>query len=495
MSPTSQSGGAGALVASPPSVRVNDANGNPVANVQVTFAVASGGGQLSGATPTTNAQGVATVGSWRLGATTGVNTVTATVTGVPSITFSATAMAGPPAAMLVTNGDNQVVPINRPAPIPPQVVVREASGNPVAGVTVTFAVGIGGGTVIGANQTTDANGLAAVGAWFMGATPGPNTLIASSGTLAPVTFNATATAGPPVSMQAVSLISQGGTAGANALSAPSVVVRDALGNPSVGIQVTFSVTAGGGALVGPVKVTGVDGIATVTTWTLGPASVVNVVSATAPGLPSVTFAATTVGAATQVVVLAGNAQAAVQGTLLPVQPAVRVLDAAGTGVPGTSVTFAVTAGGGSVSGATQLTDVTGVATVGGWTLGSAATQTLVATVNAGGVAGNPVTFTASAATQIAVVAAPATANLGANFNITVELRNAANILSQASGVPLTIAIQTGAGTLGGTATVNTNANGQVTFTISVTGGGAGNRTFRITGTGLTQAITGNINIS
>ena len=494
VSPTSQSGGAGALVASPPSVRVNDANGNPVANVQVTFAVTGGGGQLTGATPTTNAQGVATVGSWRLGATTGVNTVTATVTGVPSLTFSATATAGPPAAMLVANGDNQVVPISRPAPIPPQVVVRDAGGNPVAGVTVTFTIGSGGGTVIGGTQTTDANGIAAVGAWFMGGTPGPNTLIASSGTLAAVTFSATATAGPPVSMQAVSLVSQGGTAGGNALSAPSVVVRDALGNPAAGVQVTFTVTAGGGTLVGPVKLTGVDGIATVTTWTLGPTPAVNVVTASATGLPAVTFTATAVGAAAQVVTFAGNAQAAVQGTQVSVKPAVRVLDAAGTGVPGATVTFAVTAGGGNVSGAAQITDLNGIATVGGWTLGSAATQTMTATVNAGGVAGNPVTFTASAATQIVVVSAPTTASLNTNFNITVELRDAANVLSQASGVPLTIAIQTGGGTLTGVATVNTNASGQVTFTIQV-GGAAGIRTFRITGAGLTQAITGNINIS
>jgi adhesin/invasin len=394
----------------------------------------------------------------------------------------------------VANGDNQTVPINRPAAIPPQVVVRDASGNPVAGVTVTFTIGTGGGTVIGGTQTTDASGLAAVGAWFMGGAPGPNTLIASSGTLAPVTFSATATAGPPVSMQAVSLVSQGGTAGGNALSAPSVIVRDALGNPAAGVQVTFSVTAGGGSLVGAVKLTGVDGIATVTTWTLGPTPAVNVVTASATGLPSVTFTATAVGAAAQVVVFAGNNQAAVQGTQVPVKPAVRVLDASGTGVPGATVTFAVAAGGGSVSGGAQVTDLNGIATVGGWTLGSTATQTMTATVNAGGVSGNPVTFTASAATQIVVVAAPTNASLNTNFNITVELRDAANAVSQAGGVPLTIAIQTGGGTLSGITTVNTNASGQVTFTIQV-GGSAGVRTFRITGTGLTQAITGNINIS
>jgi adhesin/invasin len=496
VSATTQSAGAGELVASPPSVRVNDANGNPVPNVQVTFSVTGGGGALTGATPTTNAQGIATVTSWRLGGVTGNNTVSASVTGVSSsVTFSATGTAGPPVLLEISAGDDQLVPINRPAPVAPQVVVRDANGNPVSGVNVTFTVGAGGGVVISGNQTTNSAGLATVGAWFMGGTPGPNTLVASAPGLGSVTFNATATAGPPVSMQAVSVVSQNGTAGNNVASPPSVVVRDALGNAAAGVEVTFTVSGGGGAVVDPVQITGFDGVATVTAWTLGVTPGINTVVASSPGLPSVTFTASSVGPPSQIVLFAGGGQAAVQGTAVPVRPAVRVLDAAGSGVPGAAVTFAVAGGGGSVTGASQTTDVNGIATVGNWTLGSTLGQALTATASAGGVAGNPVSFTASAATQIVVTAAPASASLNTNFNITVELRDAGNILSQAVGVPLTINLQTGAGTMAGTATINTNANGMVTFTIQVNGGGAGNRTFRITGAGLTQAITGNINIS
>ena len=61
--------------------------------MSVTFAVASGGGSATGLTPTTNAGGIATVGSWTLGASPGANTLTATtsagITGSP-LTFSAT---------------------------------------------------------------------------------------------------------------------------------------------------------------------------------------------------------------------------------------------------------------------------------------------------------------------------------------------------------------------------------------------------------------------
>src|SRR5207253_874745 len=65
-SATSQSATAGTAVGTPPSVIVKDANGNPVAQVAVTFAVAPGNGTITGGSQTTNTSGVATVGSWTL---------------------------------------------------------------------------------------------------------------------------------------------------------------------------------------------------------------------------------------------------------------------------------------------------------------------------------------------------------------------------------------------------------------------------------------------
>jgi alpha-tubulin suppressor-like RCC1 family protein len=90
-----QSAAPGASVALPPSVKVTDASTNPVADVQVAFAVASGGGSITGATQRTNASGIATVGSWTLGSTPGPNTLTATAVGLTGspVTFTATATA------------------------------------------------------------------------------------------------------------------------------------------------------------------------------------------------------------------------------------------------------------------------------------------------------------------------------------------------------------------------------------------------------------------
>ena len=76
---------------------------------------------------------------------------------------------------------------------PPSVVVRDQSGQPLAGVRVTFSVGSGGGTVTGGNATTDASGIATVGSWTLGPALGTNTLLAKTGNLPPVTFSANAT--------------------------------------------------------------------------------------------------------------------------------------------------------------------------------------------------------------------------------------------------------------------------------------------------------------
>ena len=76
-----------------------------------------------------------------------------------------------------------------------------------------------------------------------------------------------------------------------------------------------------------------------------------------------------------------------------------LVDADGQPIAGATVTFAVGATGGTVSGASQTTDALGIATVGGWTLGSAigVDYTLVATVSGNGIANNPITFTARTA--------------------------------------------------------------------------------------------------
>lgn len=492
---TSQTGIIGTPVPILPSVRVNDANGNPVANVPVAFVVTAGNGTITGNTQLSNASGVVTLTSWTLGNTAGANQVSAGVTGANTVVFNVTATAGPATQMTIAAGNNQTVQAGRITAVPPSVVVRDAQGNAVAGAIVTFAVSSGGGSVIGARQTTDATGTAEAGGWILGTTPGPNSLTASSAGVSSVTFGATGTAGVPVSMVANSSVAQSAAAGTAVTARPSVIVRDLAGNAVPGVAVTFTVSSGGGTITGSPATTDAAGVATLTSWVLGATAGANSVTASANGLPSVTFNATgTAGVPATVAIVSGDNQVGVQGTPLVNRPTVRVSDANGNRVVGATVTFAVTGGGGSLTGATQATDAAGEATVGSWVLGNLAPNTMTATVTGTGITNNPITFNAQSATQIVVTSIPtAPVASGAAFSVIVQLQNAAGAPVLLTGVSLTVAISTGPTGLGGTLTVTTNALGVAGFTnLTLTGSGA--RTLTISGTGLTAGVTGTITV-
>ena len=79
----------GTQVTELPSVLVTDGSGRPMTGVAVTFAVTTGGGSVTGGSATTGSDGIATVGSWTLGAAPEGNTVTATTAGLPAVTFTA----------------------------------------------------------------------------------------------------------------------------------------------------------------------------------------------------------------------------------------------------------------------------------------------------------------------------------------------------------------------------------------------------------------------
>ena len=149
LSDQDQTATAGTAVAEPPSVRVTDEWGNPVAGVGVTF-TAFPVGSVTGSPATTDANGVATVGNWTLGTTTGLfrerlQTVTATA-GQLSTTFTGRAVAGPPVSVTVRPRGGST-----PFEAPPkeslnvgeeqtfEAIVYDAYGNTVYGQTVNFS--------------------------------------------------------------------------------------------------------------------------------------------------------------------------------------------------------------------------------------------------------------------------------------------------------------------------------------------------------------------
>jgi len=87
---TTYTGSVGTVVSPAPSVTVVDAGQNPLSGVPVTFTVLQGAGKLQDSIITTDANGIARVGSWTLGLP-GVNRVTARINDTTGTVFTAAA--------------------------------------------------------------------------------------------------------------------------------------------------------------------------------------------------------------------------------------------------------------------------------------------------------------------------------------------------------------------------------------------------------------------
>ena len=169
------------------------------------------------------------------------------------------------------------------------VLVRDQNGADLAGVTVTFSVTAGGGTLSAEATTTDAHGRAA-STLTLGSQPGPNRVEVTVAGLEPVTFTAVGLA-VPRTVEKISGDEQQGSAG-DALDESFVVeVRDQNGNTMAGARVTFAATTGGGTLSVTRSTTNAQGRAA-TTLTLGRTPGANIVEVTVAGLEPVTFTAT-----------------------------------------------------------------------------------------------------------------------------------------------------------------------------------------------------------
>jgi hypothetical protein len=285
LSGDAQTGTAGTNLPAPIRVRALDRLSSPVPGITITLAVSAGGGSLSATTLVTGADGTATA-TWKVGTVAGAaNTVTATASGVAAVTFTATVVAGPPVTISIVAGDRQSAGVGTAVPVAPAVRVIDSFGNPVKNTSVVFTVTTGGGTLTGSAATTDNNGVAAVSSWILGE-PGTNTMTASvpgSGAT-PAVFTAT---GIPSSGASSIQPSAGEDQAARANTAvptpPAVVVRDAAGNPLVGLPVVFTATTGGGSVTGASTTTDAGGVARVGSWVLGPVLTLNTLTATVSG--------------------------------------------------------------------------------------------------------------------------------------------------------------------------------------------------------------------
>ena len=153
-----QSALAGTPLAEPLVVQVLDGQSNPIPNRAVTWIPGSGDGSVDPQNTTTDAQGFAST-RWTLGPAAGANSLNAVVSGVETVTFTATGTAGAPSA---STSEVTAAPttINAGGTSTITVTVRDASNNPVAGASVTVSASGSGNTITPGTASTNASGVA-----------------------------------------------------------------------------------------------------------------------------------------------------------------------------------------------------------------------------------------------------------------------------------------------------------------------------------------------
>lgn len=251
-----QIGAAGQQLGAALEVTVKDASGSPVANVTVTWAVASGGGSVTPGSNTTGADGKATA-TRTLGPSAGAQTATATVSGVTPATFHHIAQIQG-ATQIAANGplvhNDSVLSTASYA-----AVVRDQNSQVVAGVIVTWSVTGGGGVLSQSADTTDVNGIVSTNL-TLDQTAGPRSVLATVTGLqgSPVTFVENGVAGNATQASRNSPDPQVGPVSSPLPFPLSVLVKDAYNNPKPGASVTWKLEGLG---TPPPSTTNASGIA------------------------------------------------------------------------------------------------------------------------------------------------------------------------------------------------------------------------------------------
>ena len=159
------------------------------------------------------------------------------------------------------SGDSQTDTVLTTLDLPYRVLVTR-DGAPASGVSVSWSVPAGQGSVSAASTTTGADGIASV-TRTLGPTAGTQTAQASTaGTSTTASFSATATAGNAAVLEFASATSR--TWAVNASLTHSVRAEDARGNAKQGVTVAWAVHQGTGTFTPVQNTTGADGVASST---------------------------------------------------------------------------------------------------------------------------------------------------------------------------------------------------------------------------------------
>lgn len=394
-------------------IQVNDVNGNPAANVPVTFSITQGSGTIncggdfqdgtvcpSGAqqgttvsmfTNTAGQAGVQFLGSAVSPGNSYLQTTISAgpnITGVNNASFVITSIPGAPpsgigyppiplvtliapvlttSGRIVTGGAGQVIT----GAIQIQVVsiagAQQGQGVPNVALNVSGLSGTSApyATCNGGTPLTDANGFATcdlVMGNVVSTTPTPLNVNVGNAVNTP-TIDIVVNQGPPSKITVIQGNNQTGKPGA-AVSLPLVgLVTDSAGTPIANASVTWKVTKGSATLSNSSTTTDTNGRAT-TNVTFGQTAGTVQVTLTAgsgTGAPSVTFTLTSSVPFGSMTGVSGSGQTAIVSTQFSQPLIVLVKDNTGNPLPGVPVTFAVTSGSASVGTTNATTNSQGQA--------------------------------------------------------------------------------------------------------------------------------------
>lgn len=283
-----QTGNAGTTLPVPITiVATNPYTGSPVSGVTVTFSDGGKHGTFSSPTAVTNSNGQAS-SSYKLPTLPQTVTITVSSPGYASATFTEQDNVGPVASLAVVSGSKQVGTVGTTLPLPIVIRAKDAVGNLVTGVSVSFTDGSGG--TFNPNPAITASTGQATTSYTLPTVAKSLTVVASSGSVS-VNVSEQATAGAATTMSVVQGNSQ--TAHVNTKLPKSLVVgvSDKYGNGITGVTVTFTDNGAAGTFSTTTPVTNAHGQATVTYTTPSQMGTVTI-NATYSTLPSAVFTET-----------------------------------------------------------------------------------------------------------------------------------------------------------------------------------------------------------
>src|SRR5438132_611587 len=461
----------------------------------VTLAIGTnpGGGALAGTTTVAAASGIATFTNLSINKAGSGYTLAASATGVSgamSTAFDVAAGAGSQLVFTVQPTSATAGSVITPAV---RVVAQDAFGNTATGFTGNVSVALGsnpgGATLAGTTTMAAAAGVATFG----------NLSIDKAGTGYTLTTSATGLTGQPSASFIISPAAANKlvftvqptsvTAGAPITPAVQVTAQDGLGNTvtsfTASVTVALGNNPGAGALTGTTSVTAVAGVATFSGLSVDKVGTGYTLTAVATGLTTGSSSVfnVTPGAASRLVFTVQPTPTVAGATITPAVQ-VTAQDAHGNTATAFSgnVTVAIgtNAGGGVLSGTTNVAAGGGIATFSGLSInktGTGYTLTAGASGVGGGATSAAFSVTAGAPSVLVFSVQPTSATAGAAITPAVQVTAQdaqGNVATAFSGsVTVALGANPGGGTLAGTATV-TAAGGVATFSgLSVNKAGSG----------------------